>query len=64
MNRPEPIPFAPGPLAPFRGTAGLPVGVRLMARPGREDRVLPAAIRLERAGFSNGFGLGGDLGDA
>lgn len=35
-----------------RGNAGLPVGVQLMARAGREDLVLQAAAALERAGFT------------
>lgn len=51
-------------VAPRRGASGMPVGVQLMARAGREDLVLDAVLHLEQNGFSDGLGLGGEQGDA
>jgi aspartyl-tRNA(Asn)/glutamyl-tRNA(Gln) amidotransferase subunit A len=49
----QPISFVGAPvLAPPIRTSGLPVGVQIIAAPGREDRAFAAALRLERQGLA------------
>ncbi|NAZ37358.1 amidase family protein [Rubellimicrobium sp. CFH 75288] len=50
----QPLTLAGVPIlvAPFRRAGGLPVGVQVVAGPGREGLLLTAARRLARAGFA------------
>ena len=55
----QPLTLAGVPIAtvPRLGTGGLPVGVQLISRAGREDLAIRAAGLLEEAGFSAGLTL-------
>jgi AtzE family amidohydrolase len=55
--QPMTIAGVPIAVAPTCGANGMPVGIQLVARAGREDLVLRAAGILERSGFAEGLGL-------